>query len=334
MKGMVKIEKDKYLSSVTTGVEKDGVIIEGANQGSIITEKAVYGSGKSTDDDIDAINFEQKRATATELTFTSFKKALNSVGIELSSETLKKLGIIKSSKVYTNFGVLVSDQCSHSIKVNVFDGNSKTLFRERYEFTGSVLKQFEDVCDFIKSNYVRRFPYDAVKAAVCNAIIHRNYSFSGSILVNIFIDQIEILSIGGLISQITVDDILAGICQPRNKRLADIFSLVNATESYGAGMQTIISSYRNVDAKPSMKITDNLFVIKLPNVSSKAVELTAHEKKIMNYILSNTSITRKKAEEILGVSQTMAGRVLRQLVEKEMLRQIGGSVNRKYIVNV
>ncbi|MDD4475062.1 MAG: ATP-binding protein [Eubacteriales bacterium] len=331
---MAEIEKENRLSSIILGDDKAGVIVEGPNQGSIITEKVSYGSGKSTDEDIDAINFEQKRATATELSFKILEKALNGVGIELDSEVQKKLGIIKSKNVYTNFGVLVSDQCSHSIRVNIFEGNSKTLFRERHEFTGSVLKQFDDVCNFIEAKYSKRFPYEAVKAAVSNAIIHRNYSFSGSILVNIFVDQIEILSIGGLISQITVDDILAGICQPRNKRLADLFSLVNATESYGAGMQTIISSYRNIEAKPSMKITDNLFVIKLPNRSSKAVELTEHEKKIMNYILSNTSITRKKAEEILGVSQTMAGRVLRQLVEKEMLRQIGGSVNRKYIVNV
>ena len=229
---------------------------------------------------------------------------------------------------------MVSDQCTHSIKVNVFEGNSKTLFRERHEFTGSVLTQFYDVCNFIETKYGKRFPFEAVKAAVSNAIIHRNYSFTGSILVNIFLDHIEILSIGGLISQITVDDILAGICQPRNKRIADVFSLLNATESYGMGMQKIISSYANIEAKPVLKITDNLFVIKLPNISSKAVELNAHEKKIMNYILTNTSITRKQAEEVLGVSQTMAGRVLRALVEKEMLRYIGGSVNRKYIVNV
>ena len=331
---MVKIEKEVNLSSMASEVNEESVVIENTNHGSIVTEEVSYGSGKRNIDDIDAINYEQKRAYVTSLTFETLTKELNRVGIKLDSETQKKLGIIKTANVYTNFGVLVSDQCTHSTKVNVFEGNSKTLFRERHEFTGSVLKQFRDVCAFIEAKFSKRFPCEAVKAAVSNAIIHRNYSFTGSILVNIFIDQIEILSIGGLISQITVDDILAGICQPRNKRLADVFSLINATESYGMGMQKIIASYANIEAKPAMRITDNLFVIKLPNVSSKAVELTAHEKKIMNYILTNTSITRKKAEEILGVSQTMAGRVLRQLVEKEMLRQVGGSVNRKYIVNV
>ena len=37
-----------------------------------------------------------------------------------------------------------------------------------------------------------------IREAILNAIIHRDYSFSGSTIINIYIDRIEFISIGGL----------------------------------------------------------------------------------------------------------------------------------------
>src|SRR5699024_12417567 len=54
-------------------------------------------------------------------------------------------------------------------------------------------------------------------------LIHRNYNFSGSILVSVFDDRIEVTSLGGLMTGLSIDDIIAGVSQTRNKNLANIF---------------------------------------------------------------------------------------------------------------
>ena len=44
-----------------------------------------------------------------------------------------------------------------------------------------------------------------------NAVVHRDYAFSGSILVSIFDDRIEIVYIGGLVNGISYDDMMVGV---------------------------------------------------------------------------------------------------------------------------
>ena len=58
------------------------------------------------------------------------------------------------------------------------------------------------------------------------AIVHRDYSFSGSIIINVNDTEMEFISIGGLLSGLFVEDIRSGISQPRNPKLAEIFYLL------------------------------------------------------------------------------------------------------------
>ena len=60
------------------------------------------------------------------------------------------------------------------------------------------------------------YPEGALRAALLNALIHRDYSYSGSIIINVNDSGIECISIGGLLPGLTADDIRNGISQPRN----------------------------------------------------------------------------------------------------------------------
>ena len=40
-------------------------------------------------------------------------------------------------------------QCTHTIKVAVFQGTDQTVFRDRKEFAGSLMQQMNDVYAFI-----------------------------------------------------------------------------------------------------------------------------------------------------------------------------------------
>ena len=54
-------------------------------------------------------------------------------------------GLIGEDGTYTNLGLLYSDQCTHTIKIAVFEGEQKTIFKDRREFDGSLLKQLTEI---------------------------------------------------------------------------------------------------------------------------------------------------------------------------------------------
>ena len=91
---------------------------------------------KNADGDI----FEELRSLEQELTFDSCTETFAKNKIEFSQDKYNILGIRKTSQgLFTNLGWLLSDQCTHSVKVAVFADEQNTVFRDRKEFTGSVL---------------------------------------------------------------------------------------------------------------------------------------------------------------------------------------------------
>ena len=45
--------------------------------------------------------------------------------------------LIDQDNLYTNLGLLLSDQCVHTIKAAVFQGKDQTIFKDRREVSGS-----------------------------------------------------------------------------------------------------------------------------------------------------------------------------------------------------
>ncbi|WP_320928007.1 ATP-binding protein [Hungatella sp.] len=187
------------------------------------------------------------------------------------------MGLIDSDGYYTNTALLLSDQCEHSIKCAVFEGTDKTRFKTRRGFYGSVFKQLENVyeyislinnvhADFIGLERVEHFDYPeyAIREALLNAIVHRDYDYSGSIIINIFDDRIEFVSIGGLVKGITLANILHGVSQSRNMVLANVFYQLKLVESYGIGIQRIMQSYSG-NSSPGFFTEASSFVTILPN---------------------------------------------------------------------
>ena len=62
---------------------------------------------------------------------------------------MRTLKLVDQDNLYSNLGLLLSDQCVHTIKVAVFQGTDQTVFKDRREFSGSLLRQMNEVYDFI-----------------------------------------------------------------------------------------------------------------------------------------------------------------------------------------
>ena len=160
----------------------------------------------------DGASFERNRSLIQELTFHTLQQEMERRKLEFGEAQQKTLGILGEDGLYTNLGLLLSEQCPQSLKVAVFQGTDKQVFRDRREFHGSLLQQIQDAYGYIDYHNQTRatleglervderdYPPEAVREALLNAVAHRDYSFSGSTQVNIYEDRIEFVSLGGLV---------------------------------------------------------------------------------------------------------------------------------------
>jgi len=328
-----------YIAS--KGIRPEGVYIRQGASSVPATETAILRMIKDTDGE----KYEDVRSLKQDVTFTEAVKEFESRNVPFGASQQKTLGIMNADGIYTNLGLLLSDQCIHTVKLAVFQGTVKALFKDRHEFTGSILKQLNDIYAYIdRYNSVRSeinglhrtdtrdYPVEAVREALLNALVHRDYSFSDSTLISIFDDRIEFVSMGGLVKGISFDDMMLGVSVARNRNLANIFYRLMLIEAYGTGVPKIIQSYDGFSVKPQIEVTDNAFKITLPNtnVGTKMSTLTGKERAVLELFKDKQYIVRKDVETALPGSQALASRTLKGLVDKGEIRVIGQGKNTRY----
>jgi ATP-dependent DNA helicase RecG len=287
-------------------------------------------------------NYEDTRSLNQELTFNTAKELFKKKDMPFGIKQEKTLCLKTADGAFTNLGFLLSDQSTHAVKLAIFEGLEKENFKDRKEFSGSLFMQLEEIYEYLdRYNRLYRtdrhdYPEEALREALLNMIIHRDYSFSGSAFINIYDDRIEFISIGGLPKGITLDDIKLGISVLRNEKLANVFYRLNLIEAYGTGIPKITRSYEDCSKKPILQVSNNVFKIILPNrnitiqAENKPAYYTANEKNIIKLLEERGDIDRKDVETALGVSQAQAVRYLRSLVEKGALHVTGGGKKTRY----
>ena len=160
------------------------------------------------------------------------------------------------------------------------------------------------------------YPQYALREAFLNAIVHRDYSYKGGIIVDLFSNRIEIKSLGGITSGLTMEDILQGVSETRNPRLANIFYRLSLIETYGTGIGRINSSYENYQQKPEFKDTSNTFTVVLYN-TNYVKNMNSEKQKIIEYLKKHGTITRAEVENILDVKKSTALNYLNDLIKAE-----------------
>lgn len=331
-------KKPYYLSD--KGLKPTGVYVRSGTTSAPAFEDAIRMMNKTTDGD----SFETNRSLVQELTFHILDEELKKRGLDFTDVQMKNLGIISSDDIYTNMGLLVSDQCKHSIKFAIFQGTDKLVFRDRKELTGSIFAQLTDAyktIDFYNGTKAtfhdllrtdeRDYPEDAVREALLNAIVHRDYSFSGSTFINLYSDRLEIISLGGLVSGLSLEAAMMGASQPRNEKLAGLFYRMKLIEAYGTGLSKIISCYKGLLVQPKFENVEGAFRVILPNIHAKV--LSTEDQKylpILGLFENQKEITRSDIEEVLGIGTTHAVNMLKEMQEKKLIRKIGNGRLTRY----
>ena len=266
-----------YLRS--KGVRPEGVFVRHGAATVPASEAAILKMIKETSGD----SYEAARSIAQSLTFYGASSLFERRDVAFGQSQMRTLGLIGDDGAFTNLALLLSDECAHSIKIALFEGSKKTVFRDRAEIAGSLLSQIEEAYNYIdlanrtRAEFngldridTRDYPPEAVREALLNTIAHRDYSFSAPALISIFDDRMEFVSVGGLVKGMSLEDINLGISALRNPNLANVLYRLRLIEAYGTGIMKINECYADCAKKPKFEAAPNAFKATLFNVNVRA----------------------------------------------------------------
>lgn len=201
-------------------------------------------------------------------------------------------------------------------------GNSGERFVDNKRIEGTISEMLEEVMVFCKRNMKIKtiidsktgkrndrteYPINAVREAILNALIHRDYSVHTEgtpIQINFFTDRLEIHSPGGLYGRMTVEQLGKARPDLRNPTLATMAESLNQAENRYSGIPTIRMEMKEYGLpEPEFKNGRNEFVVILYNkeIEQKKIYLTL-EDKIVEFCKEPKS--RKEIAEFLEIKTT------------------------------
>jgi len=295
--------------------------------------------------DNSAGQFNSELSIEQDLTFDYADKIFSGKEIKFGLQQKQSLGLIHSDGRYTNLALILSDQCPYTTKTAIFEGTNKERFKDRKEFSGSIFKQIDDMLAYLhvfnraRSTFEGAYRIDhtdypdiALREAYINALIHRDYYIEGSVLVSMFDDRLEFISLGGVMPGVTHDLMLAGVSVTRNEKLAQIFYRLNIIEVFGTGIPRIFSAYEKFAVQPEIPVVNGGFLIRIPNrnyniqfpqqnfqyVNEKEVGYGSNEQRILS-AFSNVNFGKEDAAKLLGITESGAYKLLERMKEQGLL---------------
>ncbi len=296
----------------------------------------------------DGDSYESCRALEQSLRFDAAERMFQAQDVAFDFSKMKTMGLQTVDGVFTNVGYILSDQCPSTIKMAVFSGVERDVFQDRREFRGSVLQQLQDLYTYIDLHNQRRasfrglhrmdyqdYPEEAIREVLLNSIVHRDYAYPASTIVNLYRDRMEVISIGGLPYGLSLEDVMLGLSVCRNPKLAAVFYRLRLIEAYGTGLPKVFSAYKGSGKEPKIEVTPGAFKVILPNRNVGDVpkcEIPGQEQKILSYLEQKESIVRSEVDSLLGNSQATSSRLLKQMLEQGLIDQLGRGKNTRYVL--
>jgi len=191
----------------------------------------------------------------------------------------------------------------------------------RYEFEGKP-----------KRKEVWEYPLEAIREAVINAVVHRDYTAPSNVQVEIYDDRIEIWNPGRLLPGIIIDDLYKKEHKSviRNKLIAQIFYDIGHIEKYGSGTIKIIDFCKRggIPLPEFKEVSGGFSVVLRKDIYTEEylrnLGLNERQIKAVMYVKEKGKITNKEYQEEFAVSKATATRDLTELVVGHIIDIMGG----------
>lgn len=235
------------------------------------------------------------------------------------------------------------------IKVGFFESDADLVYQD--EVHGSLLQQMEKALELIYFKYMKAkisykgiqrierypFPEAALREALLNAIVHKDYSSGIPIQVSVYDDRLYIANIGRLPETWTLENLLGKhASRPFNPNIAHTFYLAGFIESWGRGIEKIYDACKeNGMPPPEYTVHPGDIMIKFTapadlvirsgnRVTERVTEkVTEKEAMVLSLIIEDPNFTTNELAQKLSLSRKTIAERIKSLKNKGIIRRFG-----------
>lgn len=224
-------------------------------------------------------------------------------------EILKKLSLVNRNDELLNAGyILFAKEVKLEMQMAIFATETKLTFLDIDQVFGNIFELIEIGEGYIRKNIkwpvnfnsgslerveIPEIPLAAIREAIINSLIHRDFKNPKSNEVAIYKDRVEIFNPGEFPEGYKPEDFIEGKegSMPRNPLIANTLYLSKDIEKWGSGFKRIADECKRANVKVEFKIKKSGFtVVFYRKTDEELLELTEKNKNAQE----NTQETHKK----------------------------------------
>ena len=306
-----------------------------------------------------AISYTNKETVLNQLELTEGNRLLNAGKVLFSDDMLQDVQMaIFATEERLTFNDIQRHHGPVLKLVDIAENYIKNNIHWRVEFTGELQRK-----------EIPEIPIDAIREALLNSFCHKDYASGESNEVAIYKDRIEIYNPGSFPEGLEPQDYIDRVERPirRNPKIARILYYSKDIESFGTGLKRIADACRNAGVRYEFQKKKTGFVVcfyrssvtnneglgekkPIKKADKKPVkngekpinypekkpikELVKiqREKNIVDYINLHGKINNKEAREVLGLADSTVKRILKEMVDKNIIEIKGERKARIYLL--
>jgi len=236
-------------------------------------------------------------------------------------------------------GLFQDDVGVHFIDEQTIDAPVLTQLRQALAFVARNTRKAIRITGRPEREEIPQYPVEAVREAIVNAIIHRDYTSSGHVQVRIFDDRLEVWNPGSLPFDVTIES-LYGMhpSRPRNRKLAEAFHRAGLIEQWGTGTLRIVRACEEHGLpRPEFRYAMGTFMAILRSApatvepsASLPEGLNDRQRRALDHVRAHGSISPAQYREMVGASDRQARRDLSELVDLGWLQRTGQTSSVRY----
>jgi len=233
-------------------------------------------------------------------------------------------------------------QCE--IRADRYVGDSMVEWLDRKDIHGTLFEIIKLTEEFMlknmrtpakvigfKTEFRTEYPVEALREAIINALVHRDWHNSNAILLRMFNSHIDILSPGELLRPLKIEEIKRDDYVPlsRNKIIIEVLGKLGIMDKRGSGILRMREAMKEWKLpEPRFEENTGYFVIKFTGPYQETVigyeeKLNERQKIVLNYLSKHKKIKREEYAKMFKCSTKTAFNDLNDLVKKGVLNRMG-----------